>query len=253
MWEEEAELRHFIKQKLEELGHTVRSEVRISRFWIDLVSEKEEAREPIDQRIAVQVFPEQTRKVIRAIVVKLHNRREIYNALSRCMNLSYLPQIDEVYLAIPKLHFTREIQEHLKNMPVGTLITGEQQIKMNPPPWNRKPPTLRGGGSHPTSVSPGDEFEISVSARNDGEKDAPKVKFEWTPAGPFRRPTGEKNKKSIRRLEPHQSVSMPFKVKARSDAKPGKYPIFTKISADGVEARSSLFEITIRAQEKGKS
>lgn len=245
MWENEAEFRDFIKRKLEELGHTVRSEVTISRFRIDLVAEKEEVRQVISEQIAVEIFPPPTKKIIKAIVVKLYNHTEIYNALSRCINLSYLPQIDEVYLAVPEIYFRRDIQEHLKHMPVGTIIANKQEIKMSSPPWNREPPRLMGGAGYPTTVSAGDEIEISVNARNDGGKVAFNVWLEWTPAGPFRRPEGERNRKSILQLEPRQSVSMPFKVKIPPDVKPGKYPLFTKISAEGLEPHTCYFEIEV--------
>ena len=250
MWENEAEFRDFIKRKLEEHGHIVNSEVTISRFRIDLIAEKEEV---VDVQVRnAAILPRPTKNVIKAIAVKLHDRGEIYNALSRCMNLSYLPQIDEVYLAIPGTHFRKDIQEHLESMPIGVIVAKEQEIKIHPPAWNRRPPRLRGGGGYPSVVSVGDIFEIRVDARNDGEKDALNVHLEWTPAGPFRRPKGEKNRKSIARLEPGQSVSMPFKVKVRSETKPGKYPIFTKISAEGLESRTSMFEVTVKAVENPK-
>jgi hypothetical protein len=239
MWESEAQFRDFIKQKLEEMGHSVKSEVRIyKRMRVDLISEREEP--------AFSPIAGTKKKVVRAIEAKLYNKGKIYDAISRCMNLSYLPRMDEVYVAFPEFFFQKAIREYLQNIPVGAIIVKPDGIQIIPPAWNRKPPSLLGGGSYPNNVSPGEEFEIKVDAGNVGGKVAVNVVLEWTPAGPFRRPKGEKNRKVIAELEPSQHVSMPFKIKVRPKTPLGKYPLLTKISADGLDARTSFYEMEVK-------
>lgn len=240
MWENEAEFRNFIKRKLEEAGHVVKSEVRIyRRFRVDLIAEKEEliTMSPIDMKT----------KVVKAIKAKLYDKGKIYDAISRCTNLSYYSsQIDQFYVAFPEIFFQKAVREYLQNTPVGAIIAKQDSIQIIPPAWNRSPPSLSGGGSYPNSVSPGEEFEIKVDANNHGGKFAFNVVFEWMPAGPFRRPRGEKNRKIIGRLEPGQQVSMPFKIRVRSNTLPGKYLILTKISADGLDARTLSYEVEVK-------
>lgn len=239
MWESEAEFRDFIKRKLEEMGHSVKSEVIIyKRIRVDLISEKEE--------LVFSPIVGTKKKVVRAIEAKLYNKGKIYDAISRCMNLSYLPQIDEVYVAFPEIFFQKAVREYLQNIPVGALTVKQDGIQIIPPTWNRKPPSLLGGGSYPNNVSVGEEFEIKVDAGNIGGKIAMNVVLEWMPAGPFRRPQAEKNRKVITQLEPSQHVSMPFKVKVRSKTPPGKYYLFTKILANGIAARTSSYEIEVK-------
>ena len=244
MWENESELRDFIKKKLEEMGHYVKSEVTIRRFRIDLIAEKEIDIEKAEGDYASVIFPG-IKKVVKAIEVKLNNRGEIHNAISRCINLSYFPEFDEVYVAFPKFYLTKEIQVTLQKHPIGAILVTEDGIEIITPPRTRKPASLHASFGQPPKVIIGKIFDISIGAYNDGEKNAYNVKFRWKPAKPFKRPKGEKNVKTVSKIEPGQSVSMSFKVDIRPKINPGKYLLFTIISADRLEPIFNQYEIQV--------
>ena len=244
MWETESELRDFIKKKLEETNHRVKTEVTIRGFRIDLIAEKEESIEKLEtEKMAVDIVG--TKKVIKCIEVKLHNRNEIYNAINKCINLSYFPELDEVYVAFPEIYLNKEIEEILKMHPIGAILVTKEKCEIIPPYRSRKPPNLHPTSSRPFKAVIGKIFEIYLGAYNDGEKNAYNVKFKWKPAKPFKIPFGEKNIKTVSKIEPGQSVSMPFKIEVRPKSKPGKYGIFASISAEGLDPISTSFEIPI--------
>ena len=246
MWECETELTDFIKKKLEGKGYQVRKEVRLGRVKIDLIAEGEE---PIVGPRGGRGFIDRgTKKIVKGIEVKLDNRR-IYDAISRCNRLSYeLPQLDELYVAFPKFYDRKDLREVLKQVPLGIILANEKGIEIIPPPWNRKPPSLDGMSLGHSKVSPGQEFTVTIGAANRGGKCAFNVKLEWKPAGPFRKPIGENNRKIVRKLEPGQNVSMPFKVKVKPETIPGPYTFMTRVSADGLEGKTFVVEIPIENQ-----
>ena len=80
----------------------MKTKKRIRGFRIDLIAEKEETIGKYETENAA-VSTAGIKKVIKGIEVKLHNKNEVYNVISRCINLSYFPELDEVYVAFPEI------------------------------------------------------------------------------------------------------------------------------------------------------
>ena len=129
--------------------------------------------------------------------------------------------------------------------PIGAILVTKEKCEIISPYRSRKPPNLRPTYGCPPKTVIGKIFEITLGANNDGEKNAYKVKFKWKPAKPFKKPFGEKNIKTMLKIEPGQSVSIPFKIEVRPKSKPGKYGIFASISAKGLDTIPISFEIPI--------
>jgi len=168
----------------------------------------------------------------------------MFDALSYVRELQKFPNITHVCIAVPLIHLKKDFIEYAKGLGVGVIGVTEEKIE-----WHVRPSTLPQlelgiGFSRPTKVSPGEVFEIrfSITANH---KIATNICAMYTPSGPLRRPPGEKNRKCIEELKPEEQKDIILKVKVRSDTKPAKYPLFTKIASDGYE-KSSVYDIEVK-------
>lgn len=221
----EAALTDFVANKLEQERYQVSREVTIyPRRRVDILAKKPE------KNIVVQV--------------KLHERG-ISDDISKSEELLIMPEIDLVYIAAPKLHLSDHLMGFAKRLGVGVIGVTDQGIEWLIEGEKSSSARLSLGASHKTAVYVGETFEIKLSANNNGGKIARNISFMYLPAYPFRLPKGEKNRRSVKQLEPGKNVEVSFKIKVQSDAPSKKYPLYTRVTAEQQEPREDVFWIEV--------
>jgi len=222
----EAALTDFVAAKLVQDSYGVSREVTIyPRRRVDILAKK------ADKNIVVQV--------------KLHERG-LSDDISKSEPLTILPEVDLVYIAAPKVHLSDQLLGFAERVGVGVISVTEQGLEWLIEGEKRSPAYLTTGASHKTTVCVGEIFEIKLSANNSGGKIARDILFSYLPAYPFRQPTGERTRRSVKQLEPGKSVEVSFKIRVQSDALPKKYPLYTRIIAEQQKPREDVFWIEVK-------
>jgi len=223
----ETALTDFVAKKLEQEHYQVSREATIyPRRRVDILAKKP------DKNIVVQV--------------KLHEKG-ISDDISKSEVLLTLPEVDLVYIAAPKLHLSDPLLGFARRLRVGVIGITDEGIEWLVEGEKLGLARLSIGASFKPTACLGETFEIKLSAHNSGGKIARDISFMYLPAYPFRLPRGEKNRKSVKQLEPGKNVEVPFKIKVQSDAPPKKYSLYTRITGERLETHEDVYLIEVQS------
>jgi len=218
------EYESILREGLEKDGYEVERQVRFGRTVVDLVAKK-------DGKTSVIEFKSSKRKILTFLAQRNRLIRE--------------PGIDFVYVAAPMPVIEEDVQIFAAELRVGLLGIDERGVKQVVGAPQIPPAKIMGGGGYPSSVYPGQIFDVHFHPRNSGEKTIRKIQFECIPVSPLRMAPREKRRKIIRELQPEREVSIEFKIRILSDAKPGEYPLFYKMNGEGLKLDASFYPIRV--------
>ena len=187
---------------------------------------------------------------ITAIEIKLRDRRGIVGDITKLSRLQFLPNVDFFYVAAPEINLQEDILGFAKKMGIGVFGVKEQTVEQLIESREVGAASLQGSSSIPNIVAPGQVFEVRISVMNRGGKMGRNIEIMYMPAPPFRVPTGEKNHKRIKELMPGKEETVTFKIRVEKNAESGKYVLYTRRTAEGLEASDSLYHIKV--EEKGE-
>ena len=229
MFKDENAFREFILGLLQSAGYVLmgRDATVHSRKKIDLLMKRNDGK-------------------ITAIEIKLRDRRGIVDDITKLSRLQFLPGVDLFYVAAPKINLQEDILGFAKKMGIGVLAIKDQAIEQLVKSEEVSPAFLQGSSSVPNIVIPGQVFEVRISVENRGGKMARNIEIMYMPAYPFRVPKGERNHKIIKELMPGKKETVTFKVRVKDDAETGKHHLYTRRTAEGLEAHDSLHNIEVR-------
>lgn len=226
MLNNEAELRNHIADLLRTGGHNAQTEVRlVGGFRVDILAENE--------------------GVVRAIEVKVEPRG-INDDIIKCLRLIRLPEVTETYVAAPELVISQDQIAFASKLGVGVILATASELKWVVTSSKVQEASLQGGASHPSSVVPGQVFELEIHTENGGGKIARNLAARCILGGPFVSAPGTKKgmyKRSS--LDPGDKWSVRFPIKVKTNATSGLYPVFTTIEAQGLQPKQSVFNIKV--------
>lgn len=221
----EAQLRNHIVGLLTKDDHKTQTEVRLpGGFRVDILAEKE--------------------GVARAIEVKIEPRG-ITDDIVKCHKLLRLPEITETYVVAPELVLSPDHIAFATSIGIGVICATSSELKWVVTSRRLSGAALRGHGSHPSLVAPGQVFEVEVGVSNDGEKIARDLEARCLPGGPFVLAPGSKRIYKRLSLNPRDSWSIRFLIKAKTEATAGEYPLFATVTARDIPANQRVFYIKV--------
>ena len=230
MFRSESELRDYIGSLLTDEGYAIETEIRVSRFRVDILATEG--------------------GVTRAIEVKL-SRSGIAEDIAKLSRLLRLPGVDEAFVAAPWSQFSPDHELFARTTGVGLIGVHEGSLKRMVGARRLDPPRLSGGGSHPNEVQAGSQFTVHRDVTNHGQKRAEDLEAYCRPTKPFRWAKG-KRKHSRPYLDPGDSWRVEFNLKVQPGTAPGNYPLFTNVIAANTEPSYSTFVIPVTNPKTAK-
>lgn len=231
MVKNETEFRDLVASLLKKEGFSVQKEIKLPEgYRVDLLAEKDGVKKGIE--------------------VKL-NQRGISDDISKGTQLHTMPEFDHIYIAAPKILISKEICRYANRVRIGIIGVEKDSIEWLVESQKLKPTQLLGGCSLPGHPKhPGSVFEVLKDVRNDGEKIVRHLEMSFTPSGPFVTAPKEKSLFKRKKLSPGEVWKENFKIKIKSSAKPGTYPLYLSCTADNVEPSESSFDINITSEKR---
>jgi len=242
LFRKESDLRDFIKEKLEEQGHEVSSEVTVySGYRVDLLVAWK--NEEMNWKSS-----EKRKGKKEAIEVKV-DRYDIPDGISYANELKRIPVIQFSSVAAPEIFCGEDEKKFASMLDIGLIGVTKQDIKYLIEPKEITKIYLQKSVSIPNLAFPGKEFKIEYSfvPRN---KIAANLQVEYTPSGPLRRLQGGVNRGTIPELLPGEREEITLTVKVREDAKPGSYPLMIKTTCEGMTTDYELLHIQVKQRKQ---
>jgi len=227
MAKNEAEFRNQIADILKQQGFEVSLEYKIPEGRIDIFATKGDVRHGIEVKI---------------------NQRGIADDIVKCWKLLRVPEFDELYVAAPDALLSNEQMIHAKELGIGIISMTGSTLTWIVRSTQLEAARFGGGGSgyNPDDVRPGSVFNIYNHVVNSGQKIARDLEMYFTPAGPFVRAQKERTRFRRSSLGPGEDWKENFKVKVKSGAKSGIYPLHFCTISDSIAPASWKTDITIK-------
>ncbi len=180
-----------------------------------------------------------------AIEVKL-NPGEALNALSVAYSLVRSPDVNGVILVIPEGKVDEGMKALASQGGIGlatiNVESGRWTWILNP---NFSIPQFSQHWNYPREVTAGQEFSVTITVNNGGQKTLANVVVSYIEAYPFKMPPGKTNRADT--VEIHQGKGAPFTlfVTSQADAQKGLYPLLIKTEMLGAPANYGAMEIRV--------
>ncbi len=211
-----------------------------------IIIEQREFRVPEGYRVDLLAIKDDSRI---GMEIKL-DRRGIADDISKASILNKLPEFDYIYVAAPKIHLNSELVSYAKQVKIGLVGVTETSIEWLQESEKLEPAVLGGKSSLPQqTVTPGSIFEVTKDVRNVGHKVARHLEMFFVPSGPFVTMSGEKPRFQRASLFPQDSWEIQFKIKVKSNAREGTYPLFLGCTAEDLEPANSTWDIKISSSD----
>lgn len=222
----------FLKQKLEDDGFRVATDVKLcTGVRADLLAEKD------DKKYLIEIKT---------------SRTSFLNLLSQVYQIDVAPDIHFVYIAAPEQILQEDLLEFAKGLRIGVISMSESGIRWVTVAQAKPPAHLSGGYNYPSEVLQGQIFPVKISVSNDGGKIALNTEVVVVPARPFRIRKGEKSRRFLGNLMPGSQKEVNFRIEVEAKAKPGRYILFVKRTADYLEpdTNSIRIEVAVKGPEQ---
>ncbi len=154
----------------------------------------------------------------------------IFDALSRAATLRTSPDVDEVFLAIPKSMFNDDIGYFSGNLQVGLILVSENGIEI-PARYGRADMRMYVTTSLPQEVSAASTFNLGLTVLNTGQKALLKTRGMIVEAFPFKIHTGTSPILELGDLFPGRSANGFLIIETFPNAKPQIYPLLVKVES----------------------
>lgn len=225
----EDKLHDLVKQKLEEQGYSVRSNVVLDNVEVDLLAKKE------DKNSAIEV------KTTKEGVLK---------GIQDLVKLKILPEVDYFFVAAPKDVLTEDMYTIAKYSPIGiglisVLADNSIEFSLSSQEVEKARLTLV-SYSLQSAVVLGERFNLEAYFGNPGGKVARNIKVECTPIGPFE--PIDKKIKEIAELSPGNRKRVDFGFRVKEKVSPGRYFLFMKWFGSGIK-NSQMVDVRIEAKD----
>jgi len=172
---------------------------------------------------------------------------DIVAVLSQVARLGSLPGISSVSLALARGQFPSVVVEIARRIGVGIYTISESDVRLELEPRKLPRAEISVGASFPTSVAIGRAFDLNLSVTVQN-KIATNIAVECLCGGPWYLPDGERARQTIPEIIPNQEVGLRLRIGVGADTRPGKYLLFVKRTADGIDPHVSLYEIEVKSE-----
>lgn len=181
-----------------------------------------------------------------AVEVKMSSEGTL-NALSVAYSLVKSPDVNAAIVVVPEGKTTGDISALADQTGLGLATINLENGRWS---WLRQPnfltPAFSQQWNYPREVTAGQEFAVTVTISNGGQKMLADVTVSYVQAYPFMVPQGKTNSARVPEIGQSGSATSTLSVTTANDSAKGSYPLLIKVEMLGATPTYGTMEIRVR-------